>query len=258
MRINRLALVSASIGAALITFANPSRADELTAAGSLKADRGELELVPIEVSAPEPAPETARQGLQFPTAGISREQFEKLPNQRLGDVLQRLPGVTMGGAPGERKDVRLRGMDKEFTRMQFDGVQLPDGGEKREFQVFRFPSFLVDDVTVIRNPTAEYEADGIAGRISVGIRDIPVERQIDVEVGAGGGTGLSFGEDRVFRGAYGERFGNFGLQIAYSRQDDPIAKEKLKSELGAKSEVEDEKKGNYHLDVVRSICCNRA
>lgn len=248
-----LALMSVCVGLTCFALAACARADELPATANPGSDESVLELAPLFVTAPVPPPESSRQGLPFPATGITREQFEKLPNQRLGDVLQRIPGVTMGGAPGERKDVRLRGMDKEFTRMQFDGVQLPGGGEKREFQVFRFPSFLVDDVTVIRNPTAEYEADGIAGRINVDVRDIPFERRIDLETGAGGGTGLSFGEDRVLRSAYGERFNNFGLQIAYSHQDDPIVKDKIKTEVGGKSETEDEKKDGMFNDLFADL-----
>lgn len=231
-----------------LSYAQESQSDEPSQSGV-----AEIKMDPIDVTAPLQAPETSRQQNPFPSSGLTRQQFDVLPNQRLGDVLMRMPGVTMGGAPGERKDVRLRGMDKEFTRMQFDGVQLPGGGEKREFQVFRFPSFLVDDVTIIRNPTAEYESDGIAGRINVGIRDIPVERQIDLESGIGGGTGLSFGDDRVFRGAYGERFGNIGLQVALSHQDDSIVKDKLKYEVGAKSETEDEEKDGAFNDVFADL-----
>ncbi len=212
-----------------------------------------IELAPVEVMASEAGPEAERQLLSYPSTGIAREEFQDLPNQRLGDVLQRLPGVTMGGPPGTQKDVRLRGLDKEFTRTQFDGVQLTDGGEKREFQVFRFPSFLFDEVSVIRNPTAEFEADGIAGRIDVSLRDIPMERQIDAEIGAGAGTGVPFGRDRALKGAYGERFGNFGVQFGYSHQVDRFVKDKTKRETGGKSETEDEEKDQTFNDLIADL-----
>ena len=189
-----------------------------------------------------PKPEGGRRDLAFPTTGFGREVIETIPDRRLGGALQRLPGVTMGGAPGERKDVRLRAIDKKFTRTEFGGVQLSDGGEKREFQVFRFPSFLAGEVEVIRNPTAEFEADGLAGRIRVDFREIPEERTIEGSAAVGTGTDLDFGDHRSFQAAYGERFGDFGVQLGFSRVADPLVKEKEKRKEGALAETEDELK----------------
>jgi len=213
------------------------------------AQEAPIRLPNIDVTAARPAPEGKRRDLSYPSTGIDREVIEQIPDSRLGGALQRLPGVTMGGAPGERKDVRLRGLDKEFTRTQFGGVQLTDGGEKREFQVFRFPSVFAGEVEIIRNPTAEFEGDGIAGRVNVEFRDIPDERRIDIETGIGSGTGLDFGDRHRTQIAYGERFGNFGAQIVISRVSDPLNKDKRKEEIGKKIETEDELKDEDFTDV---------
>ena len=203
---------------------------------------GPTELGEIRVQGAAPAPESRRSDLAFPTTGFGREVIEQVPDRRLGGALQRLPGVTMGGAPGERKDVRLRAIDKKFTRTEFGGVQLSDGGEKREFQVWRFPSFLAGEVEVIRNPTAEFEADGLAGRIRVDFREIPEERTIEASAAVGTGTDLDFGDQRSFQAAYGERFGDFGVQLAISRVADPLVKVKEKLKGGTERETEDELK----------------
>ena len=203
---------------------------------------GPTELGEIRVQGAAPAPESRRSDLAFPTTGFGREVIEQVPDRRLGGALQRLPGVTMGGAPGERKDVRLRAIDKKFTRTEFGGVQLSDGGEKREFQVWRFPSFLAGEVEVIRNPTAEFEADGLAGRIRVDFREIPEERTIEASAAVGTGTDLDFGDQRSFQAAYGERFGDFGVQLAFSRVADPLVKVKEKLKGGSLAETEDELK----------------
>ncbi|MEX2454931.1 MAG: TonB-dependent receptor plug domain-containing protein, partial [Rhodospirillaceae bacterium] len=108
-------------GAMAITATPTLADDQSTPMPSTTLSDTRFALPAIDVTAPEPAPESERRLLNYPTTGLTRDQFETTPNQRLGDVLQRLPGVTMGGAPGERKDVRLRGMDKEYTRTQFDG-----------------------------------------------------------------------------------------------------------------------------------------
>lgn len=187
------------------------------------------------------APERERRALPYPSTGLERDVIEQVPDRRLGGALQRLPGVTMGGAPGERKDVRLRAIDKKYTRTEFGGVQLTDGGEKREFQVFRFPSFLAGEVKVIRNSTAEFEADGLAGRIQVDFREIPTERTVELSAATGTATDQDFGDQRSFQVAYGDRFGDFGMQLAFSRVADPLVKlkEKLK---GTERETEEELK----------------
>ncbi|MFM2430692.1 MAG: hypothetical protein RLZZ511_1905 [Cyanobacteriota bacterium] len=128
-----------------------------------------------------------------PQSGVQRSDFENRNNRRLGDIIERLPGVTVDGPPGENKDVRLRGLDKEFTRTQIDGLTLPDGGEKREFQADRLPSSQVESVTIIRNPTAEFESDGIAGRIDVKTRSVPEKFFFDGRAGLGDQLGLGSG-----------------------------------------------------------------
>ena len=82
---------------------------------------GPTELGEIRVQGAAPAPESRRSDLAFPTTGFGREVIEEVPDRRLGGALQRLPGVTMSGAPGERKDVRLRAIDKKFSRASTDG-----------------------------------------------------------------------------------------------------------------------------------------
>lgn len=253
MRIERNLTGVLMAGALTVTALPAIASDQNPEPPSAVLSGAEVGLPTISVTAPEPAPESARRALSYPTTGLTREQFEAMPNQRMGDVLQRLPGVTMGGASGERKDVRLRGMDKEFTRTQFDGVQLTDGGEKREFQVWRFPSSLIGEVEIIRNPTAEFEADGIAGRIAVTTRDIPDERQIEAETGLGGSRRLNFGEDNNARISYGERFGAFGIQGAVSYLRDPIVKDKRKERIGGNVETEDEEKIPLYSDLFLDV-----
>lgn len=187
-------------------------------------------------------PERQRLDNPMPQTGVSREEFEQRNNRRLGDVLQRLPGVLMGGPPGQPQDVQLRGLDKEFSRTQVDGVRLPDGGEKREFQVNRIPSFLVDKVTVIRNQTAEYESDGLAGQVDVKTRTIPKGKpQVEARLGYGGHDGGLDGD--LVHGSLG--FGYrpvdwLGGSGAFDYQDNTVVRPKFKLFSTGKTEDENE------------------
>lgn len=188
-----------------------------------------------------------------PQVGVSRQVFENRNNRRLGDVLRQLPGVTIEGPPGESNDVRLRGLDKEFTRTQIDGLTLPDGGEKREFQVNRLPSFLVEDVTIIRNPTAEFESDGIAGRISVKTRPLPEKFFFEGRGGFGGQDALD-GDWLNLEAGIGDRPApGFAYLGGISVLKSPITVNKLRTSSTGQRETEREDKTLRFTDFTVSL-----
>ncbi|MCL6433654.1 MAG: TonB-dependent receptor [Leptolyngbyaceae cyanobacterium HOT.MB2.61] len=193
-----------------------------------------------------------RQNL-LPQTGIAREEFSRRNNLQLGDILQRLPGVVGGGPPGENREVRLRGLDKEFTRIQIDGVTLPDGGEKREFQVNRLPSFLVDEVKIIRNPTAEYESDGIAGRVSVKKTTIPQDFVLQGRAALGGYDRLGSNIQNYQIGIGDRPSPNFGYLGAFSYLKNPIEIDKFKLFSTGKSELEGETTRLEYYDTLLDI-----
>ena len=55
---------------------------------------------------------------------IDREDLSRYGDTMLGDVLRRLPGVTLGGRPGRGGDIRLRGMGSGFTQILIDGERI--------------------------------------------------------------------------------------------------------------------------------------
>jgi outer membrane receptor for ferrienterochelin and colicin len=183
---------------------------------------------------------------------LKREQFSDRPNTNVGEILKRMPGVFLGGAPGEDKDVRLRGLDKEFTRVTVDGVQLPGAGEKREFQVNRLPSYLVEEVRIVRNPTAEFESDGLAGKVNVITRSIPTEPTLDLRLGYGGTDNLD-GDRRQGAVSFGNRFGAFGLLGGLDVFDDTLNIDKEKVFANGKREVEDETKEQLYTSATLDL-----
>lgn len=190
-----------------------------------------------------------------PAARLRREEFEERPSRRrLGDVINRMPGVFMGGPPGENKDIRLRGLDKEFTRFELDGVQLPGGGEKREFQVNRLSPFAVQEIRILRQPTAAEESDGIAGRVQAELRPIPDALRTDFRLFGGR---AEEGDGRGLYGAsiaVGDRNDSAGGQLFLDLQRSPLHKEKTKRKIDAggtlkETEREDEDKPTDSVNV---------
>lgn len=187
------------------------------------------EPVRVEVKAKRPKAEAQRLEEATPQVAVRRESFERRPDAKAADLVKRLPGVAIGGPGGKARDIRLRGLDKEFTRIQVDGITLPGPGEKREFNLDLLPSFLVEEVRVLRNPTADVEADGIAGRVDIRTRPIPRE-------GLGTLRAVAGEQDpagrRAFElsGGWGKRLSErFGVSVALSSQRSAIDFTKTKT-----------------------------
>lgn len=197
-----------------------------------------------------------------PITGITRQQFEDRPDtRRLGDVINRLPSVFMGGPPGENKDIRLRGLDKEFTRFELDGVQLPGGGEKREFQVNRIAPFAVGEVSILRNSTPEFESDGIAGRVTADLRDVPAigdPFRFDLLGSVGGVDSFDAEHRRVSLGLGVRPAERFGANLFFDAQRNPLKKDKVKRKFKADGslkelEIEDEEKPTESYNLLADL-----
>lgn len=194
----------------------------------------------------------ARENL--PGSTIDRTQYVAMPTgPRVQDVVKRLPGVVTGGAPGEDKDARVLGLDKEYTRTTVDGIQLPDGGEKREFNLDRLSTVLVDSVDVIRGRRAEMDGDGIAGRIDIKLRDIPADIGWEASSALGGSSDGHLQHWHSIVGG-GMLNGNFGMQGGIVYSDQAVSKTKDKYDRsGNLSEQEREKKPVQSVDMLLDV-----
>ncbi|MCE4554053.1 TonB-dependent receptor plug domain-containing protein [Roseateles cellulosilyticus] len=97
---------------------------------------------------------------------IEREDLDRYGDTALGDVLRRLPGVTIGGRAGRGGDIRMRGLGSGFTQILVDGERAPAG-----FAVEDLPPDQVERIEIYRAPTAETGARAIAGTINIVLRE---------------------------------------------------------------------------------------
>ena len=97
---------------------------------------------------------------------IGREEIDKQGDATLGDVLKRLPGVTVQGAPGRGGAVRMRGLGGGYTQILLDGERMPPG-----FSVDSLTPEQVERIEILRAPTAETGAQAIAGTINIVLRE---------------------------------------------------------------------------------------
>lgn len=97
---------------------------------------------------------------------IGREEIDKQGDAMLGDVLKRLPGVTVQGAPGRGGAIRMRGLGGGYTQILLDGERVPPG-----FSIDSLTPEQVEKIEIMRAPTAETGARAIAGTINIVLRE---------------------------------------------------------------------------------------
>src|SRR5471030_3077662 len=95
-----------------------------------------------------------------------REELDRNGDSNLGDILKRLPGVTIGGRPGRGGDVRMRGMGNGYTQVLLNGERPPAG-----FSMESPSPDQVERVEIMRGPIAEHSTRAIAGTINIILRD---------------------------------------------------------------------------------------
>ena len=142
--------------------------------------------------APQPAVKAAADGKQIQQVTISggrasdmderrnsvagkqvygREELDRNGDSNLGDVLKRLPGVTIGGRPGRGGDVRMRGMGSGYTQILLNGERPPAG-----FSMESLSPDQVERIEIMRGPVAEHSTRAIAGTINIILRDGYLQR----------------------------------------------------------------------------------
>ena len=108
---------------------------------------------------------------------IGREEIERQGDSNLGEILKRMPGITLGGVPGRGSGIRMRGLSQGYTQILLDGQRVPPG-----FNVESLTPEMIERVEIYRAPTAETGAQAIAGTINIitreGRKGMPTELKV--------------------------------------------------------------------------------
>lgn len=101
-------------------------------------------------------------------AVVTANDAGKLPDQNVGEAVQRLPGVSVDDDQGEGRYVIIRGMDPALAAVRINGqdAAAPET-DTREVKVDTIPSGLIGSIEVLKDQTAEYDANAIAGAVDV-------------------------------------------------------------------------------------------
>ncbi len=118
----------------------------------------------------------ARQDSTAAKTVIGRAEIDRHGATSMGEILKRLPGITINSAPGRSGgEIRMRGLGNGYTQVLVNGER-PQAGFSPESLV---PE-QVERIEIIRGAVAEYSAQGIAGTINIVLRE--GYRQKDVQL----------------------------------------------------------------------------
>ncbi len=115
---------------------------------------------------------------------IGREEIDRFGDSTVGEVLKRLPGVTMQGPPGRGGPPRMRGLGAGYTQLLIDGQRVPPG-----FSLESLTPEQIERIEILRAPTAETGARAIGGTINIITREGFKRRINDLRLGVSSESG---------------------------------------------------------------------
>jgi iron complex outermembrane receptor protein len=108
---------------------------------------------------------------------IGRDEIERFGDSSTAELLKRLPGISVQGAPGRGGAVRMRGLGAGYTQILVDGERTPPG-----FSIDSLAPEQIERIEILRAPTAETGARAIAGTLNIVLREGARQRRGDARL----------------------------------------------------------------------------
>jgi len=138
------------------------------------------QLAPVEITGARASDMQERRQSTAAKIVIGREEIDRFGDSTVGEVLKRLPGITLQGAPGRGGAIRMRGLGSGYTQILLDGERVPPG-----FSIDSLTPEQIERIEILRAPTAETGARAIAGTINIITREGFRKQLNNLRVGAG-------------------------------------------------------------------------
>ncbi len=120
---------------------------------------------------------------------VSAQEIKRTQDTNAGEVIRRIPGVSLI----DDKFVMVRGLQQRYNNVWINGGAVPSSeADSRAFSFDMIPSGQIDNLTIVKTPTAEYPADYTGGFIHINTKEIPISNSFHVSVGAGWNSQSAF------------------------------------------------------------------
>lgn len=161
---------------------------------------------------------------------ITAEDIGKLPDSSIAESIARLPGLAAQRLDGRASRISIRGFGEDESGTTFNGREQVSISDNRGVEFDLYPSEIMGGVTVYKTPSANIEAEGIAGVIDMQtVKPLSQDKRVIQFNGQIEQTSLEKlnpdGDDKGFRGtfSYMDKFADdtIGVAFAYSKMSSP-------------------------------------
>lgn len=131
-------------------------------------------------------------------SNVSAQEISRPQDTNAGEVIRRVPGVSLI----DDKFVMVRGLSQRYNNVWVNGGAVPSSeADSRAFSFDIIPSSQIDNLTIVKSPTAEYPADYSGGFIIVNTKEIPAENSFSLSVGGNWNTASAFQDFAYSKGS---------------------------------------------------------
>lgn len=121
--------------------------------------------------------------------GVGREQISKGQDRTAGDVVKRIPGVTMVGD----RFIMIRGLADRYNTVMMNDVIAPSlESDKRAFSFDILPSGALDRIMIYKTGAPELPGEFAGGVIKIHTMNVPNENQTRVDYSTSYRAGSTF------------------------------------------------------------------
>jgi iron complex outermembrane receptor protein len=180
--------------------------------------------------------ETQRTSIEFKrdapviVDGIVNDEIGALPDNSVGDTLERITGVVADRFKGNANELSVRGLGPTLSFSTFNGREVSTAGPDRSVAFQQFPSELVNGVLVYKSQQADFPEGGIAGvvdlrsikplehqgsRFQAEMRGVYLPKDADIR----GRDGLGERANASYTDKFDTRAGKLGVSLGYQHQD---------------------------------------
>jgi TonB-dependent receptor len=172
-------LVSAMLLAGFTFGFTPQLLAQQTPAADAKAAEKDIEVIQVTGSFRDSLSNALNQKRQADSAvdSILAEDIADFPDLNLAESLQRIPGVAISRAAGEGRQISVRGLGPDFTRVRINGMeaistsggtdQIGGANRGRGFDFNTFSSDLFSSLTVRKTASADIEEGSLGATVDL-------------------------------------------------------------------------------------------
>ena len=126
--------------------------------------------------------------------GISAQTFQKLSVSNVASAVKNVPGVSVQGS----KYVYVRGLGDRYTKSILNGVDIPGlDPDRNTVQLDIFPTYIIDNVQILKSSTANYPADFTGGMVNIITKDLPTKKIASLSIGGTYNPDMHFNKNHL-------------------------------------------------------------